>query len=266
MLSFEKKMMLNAVTFDVKSLSQRITKLTEEVGELAGAILLNDASEVFEETVDNLMVLVSIYIDLGGDIEELELACNDAILSAQAFEPISLKSNAIRFLEYSNKVGKLAESAQKYSKISTSAYKGVVDKETILRDLKFLCYDCTYFLGVQNPDFDVINKVISTKNNKWFKNAFKGFMFNNSIKEVKSLLGYTETVKMIKQYQHYYEDYNLVYVESNINLESNEFLDKYVYSKTLADKKNYFIIQGSNNNLKNILESELNDFGYVIIF
>lgn len=60
-----------------------------------------------------------------------------------------------------------------------------------------------------------------------------------------------------------------IYIDLGGNIEKleiNEFLDKYVYSKILENKKNYFIIQGANNNLKNFLEAELNDFGYVIIF
>jgi hypothetical protein len=266
MISFEKNMILNAVTFDIKLLSERITKLTEEVGELAGAILLKNDPDIFEETVDNLMVIVSIYIDLGGKIEELELACTDAVLSAKDFKSENFKSNEIRFLEYSNKIGKFAESAQKYSKISTSAYKGFINKETILQELKFLAYDCTYFLGIQNSDFSVINNVISSKNHKWFKNALKGFMFNNSVKEVSSSLGYYSIIKTIKEFQHYYEGYNIVYIQVSPNIEVNEFLDRCIFPKILKDKTNYFFIQGSNNNLKIVLESALNDFGYTIIF
>ncbi len=267
MFKFNKEQVLTSVTFDRKTLEQRITKLTEEVGELASAILEADDKKIFEESVDNLMVLVSIFVDLNGSIDDLDKVCEDAFICSKDSTVNFVKIPTVYFLEYSKSVGLFAESIQKYSSTSTSLYKGKIDISTILKQLKFLIYDLTYFIGSQQFTIEDLNLTIFNKNSKWLKNSLNGFIKSNKINFVKA---FTD-LDIIKQYLFENLPLNdgIHFVNYDKNLDIDEFFYSKISNKILDNKLNYFIIFDGFKELQEEIERYnkiyLYNFKYLII-
>lgn len=86
MIKFEPNKILSAVSLDIKTLPERITKLTEEMGELSAEILSGNNNNMIEEAIDNLMIIVSIHIDLGGNLDSLSKSCTDAVKDINDFK------------------------------------------------------------------------------------------------------------------------------------------------------------------------------------
>ncbi len=267
MFKFNTEQVLTSVTFDRKTLEQRITKLTEEVGELASAILNSDSKEIFEESIDNLMVLLSIFVDLNGSIGDLDKVCEDAFICSKNSTVNFIKTPTVHFLEYSKSVGLLAESIQKYSATSTSLYKGKIDTPTILKQLNFLIYDLTFFIGTQKFTIEDVNSTIFIKNSKWLKNSLNGFIKSNKINFIRA---FTD-IEVIKHYllENLSMNDGIHFINYNKNLDIDDFFDSQISNKISDDKLNYFIIFDGFKELQEELERynkmDLYDFKYLII-
>jgi len=246
---------------------ETVTKLTEEVGELSSAILDSDSKGIFEESIDNLMVLVSIFVDLNGSIDDLDKVCEDAFICSKDSTVNFVKTPTIYFLEYSKSVGLLAESVQKYSSTSTSLYKGKIDNLTILKQLKFLIYDLTYFIGSQKFTIEDVNSTIFIKNSKWLKNSLNGFIKSNKINFVRA---FTD-IDVIKKYllENLAINDGIHFINYNKNTDIDDFFDSQISNKISDDKLNYFIIFDGFKELQEEIEKynkmDLYNFKYLII-
>ena len=84
MIDLQEKLVKDSMIFDKKNLFQRNTKLTEELGELGEAIVLSDRSEMLEETIDTLLVALSIHLDITDDFNSLNTIISDALSETPA--------------------------------------------------------------------------------------------------------------------------------------------------------------------------------------
>ena len=176
----QKTLVQQAMIFDKKSFSERITKLSEEQGELGEAIILKDYDESVEEAIDNMLVSLSIYLDLKGCVDTAELLVNDSfLLGNQQFTRLQSKI-CIQFTKYSVSIGLLAEAVQKFTSVRTSAYKGILTREDTLDYSKANLTASAYLLGVITKDVQKVNDIIAKKNSKWKNNTIKGFLMNSN--------------------------------------------------------------------------------------
>jgi hypothetical protein len=173
MIDLQQKLVKNSMIFDKKTLFQRNTKLTEEMGELGEAIVLADFTEMLEETIDTLLVSVSIHLDLSDDFEVMNTLISSAVDEASSYQ---LESFHIEFIKLTGYVGRFAEAIQKYSGVATSAYKGKVSKEDVLAKIDTVIKQCALLMAIQSNDHTFINGIILRKNEKWLKHARKGFI------------------------------------------------------------------------------------------
>lgn len=173
MINLQQKLVKNSMIFDKKSLFQRNTKLTEEMGELGEAIVLADFSEMLEETIDTLLVAVSIHLDLSDDFEGMNSLVSSAVDESSSYK---LESFHIEFIKLTGYVGRFAEAVQKYSGVATSVYKGKVSKEDVLARIDTVIKQCALLMAMQSNDHAVMNEIILRKNEKWLKHARKGFI------------------------------------------------------------------------------------------
>lgn len=173
MIDLQQKLVKNSMIFDKKTLFQRNTKLTEEQGELGEAIVLNDRSEMLEETIDTLLVAVSIHLDLSDDFEVLNTIISNAFNETGNYQRANVH---MAFITLTGYVGRFAEAIQKYSGVATSAYKGKVSKEEVIARIDKVIEQCAVLMAMQTSDHDIVNEIILRKNEKWLKHARKGFI------------------------------------------------------------------------------------------
>lgn len=173
MINLQQKLVKNSMIFDRKNLFQRNTKLTEEMGELGEAIIINDLSEMLEETIDTLLVAVSIHLDLVENFESLTTIINNAFSEKCSYQS---KKVHMAFIKLTGYVGRFAEAVQKYSGVSTSAYKGKVSKEEVIIRIDRVIEQCAILMAMQTSDHDIVNEIILRKNEKWLNHARKGFI------------------------------------------------------------------------------------------
>lgn len=177
MIDLQQKLVKNSMIFDRKNLFQRNTKLTEEMGELGEAIIRNDRSEMLEETVDTLLVAVSIHLDLVDNFEKLNTIIDTAIIEKCSYK---IEKFQMSFITLAGYVGRFAEAIQKYSGISTSSYKGKVSKDEVIERIDKVIEQCAILIAMQTGDHDTVNEIILRKNEKWLKHARKGFILTDS--------------------------------------------------------------------------------------
>lgn len=173
MIDLQEKLVKDSMIFDKKNLFQRNTKLTEELGELGEAIVLSDRSEMLEETIDTLLVALSIHLDLTDDFNSLNTIISDALSEKRYFQTEKIH---LAFITLTGFVGRFAEAVQKYSGVATSSYKGKVSKEDVLTRVDKIIHQCAVLMAMQTSDYDIINEIILRKNEKWLKHAKKGFI------------------------------------------------------------------------------------------
>lgn len=173
MIDLQQKLVKNSMVFDRKNLFQRNTKLTEEMGELGEAIVLNDRSEMLEETIDTLLVAVSIHLDLVEDFESLNTIIDDAFSQSRTYQSEKVH---MAFITLTGYVGRFAEAIQKYSGVSTSSYKGKVSKEEVLSRIDKVIEQCAVLMAMQTSNHDIVNEIILKKNEKWLNHARKGYL------------------------------------------------------------------------------------------
>jgi len=174
MINMNKSLVETAMIFDQKPLDKRLTKLTEEFGELGEAILADDKSEILEESIDVLVVALSIYLDLGKNLEDAELVINST------FSENTISDNLYRsHIQLSVLNGLFAESLQKYLGVATSVYKGISSKEQLTSLIAQIMQGAVEIIKTQSLDGDVISETINKKNGKWKKNAMKGFILSS---------------------------------------------------------------------------------------
>lgn len=173
-ISMNKSLVDTAMIFDQKPLDKRLTKLTEEFGELGEAILNDDKSEILEESIDVLVVALSIYLDLGKNLEDAEFVIN------ATFKEKDISNNLYKsHIKLSVLNGLFAESLQKYLGVATSVYKGVSTKEHLLSLVAQIMQGAVTIMKTQSVDGYFISEIINKKNGKWKKNAMKGFILSN---------------------------------------------------------------------------------------
>jgi hypothetical protein len=177
MIDLQQKLVKNSMIFDKKTLFQRNTKLTEEQGELGEAIVLNDRSEMLEETIDTLLVAVSIHLDLVEDFEKLNTIIDNALIEKGSHQ---MDKFQMAFIALTGYVGRFAEAIQKYSGVPTSSYKGKVSKEEVISRIDKVIEQCAILIAMQTGDHDIVNEIILRKNEKWLKHARKGFILTDS--------------------------------------------------------------------------------------
>jgi hypothetical protein len=173
MIDLQQKLVKNSMVFDRKNLFQRNTKLTEEMGELGEAIVLNDRSEMLEETIDTLLVAVSIHLDLVEDFESLNTIIDDAFSQSSTYQSEKVH---MAFITLTGYVGRFAEAIQKYSGVATSSYKGKVSKEEVLSRIDKVIEQCAVLMAMQTSNHDIVNEIILKKNEKWLNHARKGYL------------------------------------------------------------------------------------------
>lgn len=177
MIDLQQKLVKSSMIFDKKTLFQRNTKLTEEMGELGEAIVFSDLKEMLEETIDTLLVAVSIHLDLSDDFEVLNTLVSSAFDDAVSYQRESFHIGfQIGFIKLTGYVGRFAEAVQKYSGVATSAYKGKVSKEDVLARIDTVIQQCVLLMAMQSNNYAVMNEIILRKNEKWLKHARKGFI------------------------------------------------------------------------------------------
>lgn len=232
MIDLQQKLVKNSMIFDRKNLFQRNTKLTEEMGEFGEAIVMNDRSEMLEETIDTLLVAVSIHLDLIEDFESLNTIINNAFS-----EKCSYQSEKVHmaFITLTGYVGRFAEAVQKYSGVSTSAYKGKVSKEDVIVRIDRVIEQCAILIAMQTSDHDIVNEIILRKNEKWLNHARKGYLLadvnqavyitkgSNIVTEIREHLKAMDTVNAIfidyEQLSHRLSD--LSDIESVIHIDEH---------------------------------------------
>lgn len=173
MINLQQQLVKNSMIFDKKTLFQRNTKLTEEMGELGEAIVLNDRAEMLEETIDTLLVAVSIHLDLSDDFDSLNTIIANAFDETLSYQSEKLQMGFITLTGY---VGRFAEAIQKYSGVATSSYKGKVSKEEVLSRIDKVIEQCAVLMAMQTSNHESVNEIILRKNEKWLKHARKGFI------------------------------------------------------------------------------------------
>lgn len=174
MIDLQQKLIKNAMVFDRKTLFQRNTKLTEELGELGEAVVLNDREEMIEETIDVMLVAISVHLDLSDDFDVLNKSINQTFNNKRF---TSSENITMDFIALTGYVGRFAEAIQKYSNVATSAYKGSVTKQDVIARIDKVIEQCALLIAMQTSDDEIVNEIIHRKNSKWLTYAKKGFIF-----------------------------------------------------------------------------------------
>jgi NTP pyrophosphatase (non-canonical NTP hydrolase) len=173
MIDLQQKLIKNAMVFDRKTLFQRNTKLTEELGELGEAVVLNDREEMIEETIDVMLVAISVHLDLSDAFDVLNNNVNQAF-NEKRFSPS--ENITMDFITLTGYVGRFAEAIQKYSNVATSSYKGTVTKQDVIDRIDKVIAQCALLIAMQTSDDKMVNEIIHRKNSKWLNYAKKGFI------------------------------------------------------------------------------------------
>lgn len=173
-ITMDKRMVEIAMIFDQKPLDRRLTKLSEEHGELGEAILNNQTLEIVEESIDVLMVALSIFIDLGGQLSDV----NDLINHTLDNPNYKFEDVYKNYIQLSVLNGFLSEGIQKYLGVATSIYKGKSTKEDLLYSIKEIMKQAILIMNIYSNNKEHIIEIINKKNSKWKKNAMKGFILS----------------------------------------------------------------------------------------
>lgn len=165
----------HVMSLDKRDIFHRLAKILEEQGELTKAILLQDKSEIIEETIDNLMVLTSIaYV-----VDERSMTEAQDIVNSIFHKNIYNKDQVITlWMKYHVDLGEMSNAVQKNQKIGASAYKGfATDKEVIKLVMNAITH-ITAFLSFQTSDVELLNEIIVKKNAKWHAKTLDGMQTN----------------------------------------------------------------------------------------
>jgi len=241
MIDLQKELVKHAMIFDKKTLAERITKLSEEQGELAEAIVNNNFPEILEESVDNLLVSLSVYLDLDGEIDVAQKAVSDGF--KKGFKPVN--NFLYNFALLSIAIGQMAESCQKYSIISTSTYKGKSTKEEVLSSVMKVVVQSAFIIGMCTTDYDTVNETICIKNSKWKKHAIAGYLSAAGNK----IIPFANDKQFVQSFRRYVRD--------NKNL-SAHFIDFTVIEDRLYDPaiiEEILLLEDSDKNTIVILEN-----------
>lgn len=242
MIDLQQKLVKNSMIFDRKNLFQRSTKITEEMGELGEAIVLDDSVEMLEETIDTLLVAVSIHLDLSDNFDGLNTIINDAFMQKRSYHSEKVHMSFITLTGY---VGRFAEAVQKYSGVSTSSYKGKVSKEEVITRIDRVIEQCAILIAMQTSDQEIVNEIILKKNEKWLYHSRKGYILtdcnqvinvsknSNIINEIREQIKSMDNVNAVfidyEQLAHRLDD--LRDIESVINID-----------ESYADKKDIVVL------------------------
>lgn len=186
MINLQVKKISEAMTFDKKDMFQRLTKLLEEQGELAEAILEHDIDNTIEESVDNLLVIASIsYLIDNDSMIFLEEILNESFEKSMQLE-LPKEDNA-KFVTiacdsmiYNVAIGVMSDMIQKYLQVGASKYKGNVTKEQTLASIQNAVralVNVMTFSFVENDisnATEIVNDLILRKNEKWLEKSIEG--------------------------------------------------------------------------------------------
>lgn len=175
LLNIRSGMITEAMEIDGRDIFKRITKIQEEHGEINEAHLDGDMLEASEEGVDNMLVLASI----AHMLEKSSLVAVEQHVNA-AFQAGVNDSEQFTELQYCHllmnytvRLGRLAEAVQKYEKIGASAYKGIVTLEETLQEVYNSIDKVMFYVGKICKDHTLINELIVKKNTKWLEKSKK---------------------------------------------------------------------------------------------
>lgn len=186
MINLQVKKISEAMTFDKKDMFQRLTKLLEEQGELAEAILEHDIDNTIEESVDNLLVIASISYLIDNDsmvlLEEILNQSFEKSMQIKLPESDNAKFTSVLCdsVIYNVTIGVMSDMIQKYLKVGASKYKGTVTKEEVLDSIqnavKALVNLMTFSFVENNipNDTEIVNDLILRKNEKWLEKSIEG--------------------------------------------------------------------------------------------
>lgn len=157
-ISMNKQLVETAMIFDQKPLDKRLTKLTEEFGELGQGIILEDKTEILEESIDVLIVALSIYLDLGKNIEDAELVINESFSNSKISDNLYKSYTQLAVIN-----GLFAETLQKHLGVATSIYKGPVLKEHLVSLIEQIMQAAVGMIKTQSVDATLISATIDKK-------------------------------------------------------------------------------------------------------
>lgn len=166
MINISIAQIIKAHSIDKRGMYKRITKLTEEHGELYEAFMSNERLNVLEEGVDNLVVLVSLSYEIDNrclDISQLKTNQSFVQKVNHNIEPFFL------IAEYSINIGKMSDTLQKYDNIISSQYKGKSTLDNALDSIYLAIDSLMKFLLIFEPTEKELNALIIKKMTKWIE-------------------------------------------------------------------------------------------------
>ncbi len=170
MINLQTVKIAESMSYDQKDIFQRITKITEEQGELLEAIEeKDDIDESIEEAIDNILVISSI----GFVIDNTSLLEAQKVVNA-AFNAPNTHSTHKVLIKYLISTGKMADAIQKQQKIAASSYKGFITSEEALSYVFDALKNVSVLLSTLTDDENLINEIIIKKNKKWAEKSIEG--------------------------------------------------------------------------------------------
>lgn len=178
MLDFERiKMITN---LDKKSLIERTLKLTEEVGEIFGALKNNDDNNLMEECIDTTLICISIIYQIT-DIE-YEDSFNIFNISYETNKKNSYEKEIYKKIiedkvqNLGKQIGKVSEAVLSYSKVSCCGYKEKSTKDVVNELLILNNYVRQIIINLKKIHHikdEEISDLINIKINKWYSKCME---------------------------------------------------------------------------------------------
>lgn len=159
------------MSFDKKDIFHRLAKILEEQGELAEALILNDHSEIIEESIDNLMVLTSIAYVVDDNAMILAQKIVNDVFCNHTYGSNNINS---LWMNYNVDIGKMSNAVQKNQRIGASSYKGFATSEEVVSLVMVAISHLTAFISLHTQDIDLLNAIIVKKNAKWHQKTVEG--------------------------------------------------------------------------------------------
>ena len=178
---------VEAMTIDNRGIFKRLTKLLEEHGELYEAYLSNDMNKTVEESIDNLIVLISLAYEVDKNcLNTLQLLINESYDKGIADNNIMWKSDKTHLLmAYSVTTGAVADIFQKYENVISSRYKGAATADVTLASVCVAIQSLVYFISFVSKDSTLINSLMVNKTAKWLEKvswSYNYFIFPFMVK------------------------------------------------------------------------------------
>jgi len=171
LLNIQSNKVAEAMYIDKRGIFKRLTKLLEEQGELFEAYMLNDITSVIEESVDNLIVLISLAYEINPEsLPMVQEVANEGL--EKAFDDmltVTKNDRNFKIMNYSVAIGYVADFFQKYENVASSIYKGKSTAEETLLSVNTAIFNLMNFVGLLCKDVNIMNEMIIKKTNKWIE-------------------------------------------------------------------------------------------------